>query len=65
MGASHRGETRSLADILSELAGAPGHTLIEVYAVSAAHAAGPARREFFNALVIEEAEIITFGHFDA
>ncbi|GBQ04366.1 hypothetical protein SSP531S_58600 [Streptomyces spongiicola] len=52
-------------DIRTELDSAPGHTLTEVYAVSAAHAAGLARREFYGAQVIEAAETITFGQFDA
>ncbi|MDX2554719.1 hypothetical protein [Streptomyces stelliscabiei] len=52
-------------DIRAELAAAPGHTLTEVYAVSAAHAAGLARREFYGAQAIEAAETITFGQFDA
>lgn len=53
------------ADIHAELDGAPGHTLTEVHARSAAHAAGLARRDFFDTQVIEAAETITFGQFDA
>lgn len=52
-------------DIRAELDTAPGHTLTEVYAHSAAHAAGLARREFYAAQVIEAAEGIAFGQFDA
>lgn len=52
-------------DIRAELDAAPGHTLTEVYAHSAAHAAGLARREFFNARIIEAAEAIAFDQFDA
>ncbi|WP_159107686.1 hypothetical protein [Streptomyces ardesiacus] len=52
-------------DIRAELDAAPGHTLTEVYAHSAAHAAALARREFYGAQVIEAAEAITFGQFDA
>ncbi|MFZ3557133.1 hypothetical protein [Streptomyces sp. BH055] len=42
--------------IAAELAGAPGHTLTEVYAKSAGHAAGLARREFFYQVAVSVAE---------
>ncbi|MYW67196.1 hypothetical protein GTY65_24460 [Streptomyces sp. SID8379] len=46
------------ADFLAEIAGAPGHTLTEVYAKSAAHAAGIARRTFYGEQVIRDAETV-------
>ncbi|MGW3627604.1 hypothetical protein [Streptomyces sp. NPDC000880] len=52
-------------DILNECDGYPGIGLVELYAVSAAHAAGLARRAYFNTLAVTEAENAAFGRSDA